>query len=176
MNEGGFGWWSKCHPKCQSDPASVVAPGGCSSLIRCHHLLLTSSPATLSHLPLPLLWSATIVLASALVCHHLLSAAAITNTNHHLATVALCHSSAGRCHQTVASCLLPKLSPHQILSAAVISSCLPPLHSLMADCQVFMCRPPPPKHPLSSAAKAVLALLLISSRPLLAGSARRAII
>jgi hypothetical protein len=50
------------------------------SLIRCCRLLLTSSSATLSHPPSPPLWSAAIVLASALVCHCLLSATAITTS------------------------------------------------------------------------------------------------
>jgi hypothetical protein len=59
------------------DPATAGAPGGCSSLIHCHRLLLSSSSATLSHPPPPPLWSAAILLATALVCHRLLSAAAI---------------------------------------------------------------------------------------------------
>ncbi len=52
-----------------------------------------------------------------------------------------------------------------------LASCLPPLHSLMADCQVVVCRPPPPNHPILSAAKAVIVLPLVSSCHLLAGSA-----
>ncbi len=58
----------------QTKSSSFWAPGGCSSLIRCRHLLLTSSSATLSHPLLPPLWSAAVVIASALVCHRLSSA------------------------------------------------------------------------------------------------------
>jgi hypothetical protein len=62
----------------QLDPATAGVPGGCSSLIHCCRLLLTSSYHALSHPLLPPLWSVAVILASALVCHCLLSAAAIT--------------------------------------------------------------------------------------------------
>ncbi len=146
------------------DPATAGAPGGCSSLIRCPRHLLTSSSST------------------SLVCSHrpclssCLLPPFVSCSHHRLSTVVLHHLSAGQRHQAIASCLVPKLVPNHLLSAAIISSCLPPLYSLMADCQVIMCQPQLPNHPLLSASKAVIATPLVSSRCLCAGSARRAVI
>jgi hypothetical protein len=123
-------------------------------ILCCRPLVCSHHPCLSSCLPLPL----------------------VSRSHHHLSTVALRHSSAGQCHQTIDSCLLPKLLPCHLSSTAVVSSYLPPLHSLMADYQVVMCWPPPPNHPLSSAAKTVVALPLVSSHHLLAGSACRAVI
>jgi hypothetical protein len=100
----------------------------------------------------------------------------ISHSHHHLSIIALRHLSAGQQNQTIVYGLLPTLSMHHLLSATVVFSCLPPLHSLMADCQFIVCRPPPLNHPLLSATKAVLPLPLVSSHHLLAGSARRAVI
>jgi hypothetical protein len=126
-------------------------------------LLLTSYSATLSH---PLLLPLLVCSCSPCLSSHL-PLPLVSRSHHHLSTIALHYSSAGQCHQTIASRLLPKLLPRHLLSAAIVSSCLQPLPSLMADCQVVVCQQPLPNHPLSSAAKAVIALPLISSRCLL---------
>jgi hypothetical protein len=74
-----------------------------------------------------------------------LSLPLINRSHHRLSTVALHHLSADH--------LLLKLLLHHLLSATVVSSCLPPLHSLMADCQVVVWWPPPPNNPILSAIK-----------------------
>ncbi len=140
------------------------------------HLLLPSSPHLLLCHPISPPVAAPLVCSLCPCLNSCLPPPLVSRSRHHPSTVGLPHLSAGQYHQTIASCLLPKLSPRHFMSTAIISSCLPPLHSLMANCQVVVCRPPPPNHPLLSAAKADVVLTLVSSRCLLAGSTRRAVI
>ncbi len=124
---------------------------------RCPRRPLLSHPLSPSSSHLLLRRPISSPVAAPLVCSHFpclsscLPLPLISRSHHRLSTVVLHQSSAGQGHQIIASCLLPKLLPHHLLSTAVFSSCLLPLHSLMADCQVVVCRPLPPNHPLLSA-------------------------
>ncbi len=162
----------------QASPQTSIGPcnSRCAGRSLLSHLLLPSSSPLLLRCPISSPVAAPFVCSSCPCLSSCLLPPLVSRSHHRLSTVALHYLSAGRCHQTIASRLFPKLSLHHLLSAAIVSSCLPPLHSLMADCQVVVCRPLPPNHPLSSAAKAVVASSLISSRCLLAGSARCAVI
>ncbi len=162
----------------QASPQTSIGP--CNS--RCARRLLLSHPLLLSssHLLLRRPVSSPVTAPLAYSCGPCLSSCLppllVSRSHHRLSTVALRYLSAGRRHQTIASHLLPKLSLCHLLSAAIVSSCLAPLHSLMADCQVVVCRPLPPNHPFLSAAKAVVRSPLNSSHLLIAGSAHRDVI
>jgi hypothetical protein len=133
-----------------------------------------------SHLLLHHPISSPVVTPLVCSCHPCLSSCLppplVSHSHHRLTTIALRYSSVGRRHQTNASRLLPKLSPRHLLSAAVISSCLSPFHSLMADCQVIMCKPPLTNHPFCLPPKLSLCRLLSAAIVSLLALPRRAII
>ncbi len=124
----------------QALPQTSIGPcnSRCTRRSLLSHLLSPSS----SHLLLRRPVSSPVAIS--LVCSHCpclcshLPPTLVSHSHHCLSTVALHHLSAGQCHQDIASHLFPKLSTHHLSSAAIVSSCLLPLHSLMADCQVIV--------------------------------------